>query len=110
MISTLMNIKILTVKVFIVVMLSVGLMGCIVQANFESRYDPACNIEKRHVTLSVKQVAKFGARNCRGEHACKVQLMTQLVGASIVLPVSAVVSGSIALIGNTLFWLQESDC
>lgn len=106
------NIKwhLLTLKIFIIVILGVGLMGCIVKPNIESKFDQGCNVEKHHITLSVKQIAKFGARNCRHHHECKAQFVTQIVGASIILPVSAIISGSIALVGNSLFWLQEKAC
>ena len=108
--STLVRVKAFKSKIFIVTLLSIGLMGCIVKPNIESTYDQGCNVEKHRITLSVEQVAKFGARNCRNQHACKAQLVTQVVGASIILPVSAIISGSIALVGNTLFWLQEIKC
>lgn len=55
-------------------------------------------------------MGEFGARDCRGEHACKAAIVSQFVTAGTALPVSAIVSGSIALVGNTIYWLQEDKC
>ncbi|MGB0835016.1 MAG: hypothetical protein ACPGR2_10895 [Psychrobium sp.] len=97
-------------RLFIIIFCAIGLMGCIVKPNFESSYNRDCNITQKRVTLSVEQVAEFGARDCEGEHACKAAIVTQVVTAGIALPVSAIISGSIALVGNTLYWLQEENC
>lgn len=91
-------------------LLCVGLTGCIVKPNFESSYNSECNITQKRITLSVEQVAEFDARNCNEEHECKAAIVTQFVTAGLSLPVSAVISGSIALVGNTLYWLQEEKC
>jgi len=97
-------------KVLITALLTMGLLGCIVKPNFEESYDHQCKITKKKITLSVEEVSEFGARNCRGNHECKAIIVSQFVTAGIVLPISAIVSGSIALVGNTIYWLQEDKC
>ena len=94
----------------LITLLCVGLTGCIVKPNFESSYNRQCDITQKRITLSVEQVAEFGARGCNGEHECKAAIVTQFVTAGISLPVSAIISGSIALVGNSLYWLQEEKC
>lgn len=63
-------------------------------------YDKRCQIEKRHMSLEVHQVATIAG--CANE-ACAAALV--LFGA--VTAATAVVSGSVVLVGNVVYWLEE---
>ena len=97
-------------KILIISALTFGLMGCVVYPNVTTNYSEKCKTEKKKIELSIEQVGDFKMRNCSGDHDCKAQFVSQLAGAAILLPVSAIVSGSIALVGNTMYWLQEQSC
>ena len=98
-------------KILIAVFFSLLISGCVVKPEMVKDYDPQCNIVKKKIKLSVKQISTFEAFACSGNHDCKAEFVAQVGGAVLLLPISAIVSGSIALVGNTLFWLQEQkDC
>ncbi|WP_371189275.1 hypothetical protein [Thalassotalea maritima] len=66
-----------------------------------------CQIEKKRIELTVEQLGNFKAINCLNNHDCKAAFLSQIVGAGLLLPVSAIVSGSIAVVGNTAYWMME---
>jgi len=72
-------------------------------------FDQQCNITKRTVELSVEQVDMFNGLHCHNSHSCKAEFVSTLFVAAVALPVSAIVSGSIALVGNSIYWLQEKS-
>jgi hypothetical protein len=62
---------------------------------------------KKEVKLSVEQVVGFNnSWNCSNEE-CLSQFFFQVVGSTIVFSTTAVISGSIAGVGNTLYWVEE---
>lgn len=83
------------------------LCSCVVKPTVTTVYDDDCQITKNKVELTVEQVNTFYQLNCSRSHDCKSQFVGQVVGAAIVLPLSAIISGSIALVGNTIYWLNE---
>jgi len=97
--------KLLPVSLF-----SVLATGCIVMPNVTTEYSERCQAEKKKIILTIEQEGEFGTRNCNGDHDCKAMFVGHIAGAAIIFPVSAIVSGSIALVGNTLYWLQERQC
>ena len=91
---------------FLSVFLSLTLSSCVVKPTFKSRYDEDCQMVKRHVHLSMEEVGRFGLMNCSNEE-CLSQFLMQVVGATILVSTTVVVSGSIAVVGNTLYWIDE---
>ncbi|MDP2561083.1 hypothetical protein [Psychrobium sp. 1_MG-2023] len=83
------------------------LSACVVQPNVVNNYDERCHVVKKKVELSVEQLEFFGALDCSDGRDCKDVFISEILGSAVVFPVSAIVSGSIALVGNTVFWLQE---
>jgi hypothetical protein len=77
-----------------------ALAGCIVVPQTRETYDPECRVMRREMTLEMTRVGGF--QSCSGD-TCKALLVT--TGA--VTAASAVVSGSIALVGNVVYWFEK---
>jgi hypothetical protein len=78
--------------------------GCIYYPKRVEVYDSDCNIKTRKLTLGV--IASNSVPNCSGGNAGPCLAAIAAVG-----PVTAVVSGSIVVIGNTLYYLEkEGPC
>jgi len=97
-------------KIFIIALISMGLWGCIVKPNFVESYDHQCRTIKKKVTLTVEEMTSIGEVDCDGNSDCKDEFIGQIIGSSLLLPISAIISGSIALVGNTVYWLQQDKC
>lgn len=74
--------------------------GCVYLPSTSTVYDEKCQIYERHMTLEVQQVGAI--LGCRGEECAGVLV---LVGAVTVA--TAVVSGSVVVIGNVVYWLEK---
>ena len=82
-------------------LLAAGLLSaCMVLPRTESVYDAECRLQRRQMVLDVHQVAAFGGCANQG-------CVALLVGAGVVTAASAVVSSSIAVIGNAVYWLER---
>ena len=79
-----------------VIAASVFVSSCIVYPKKVEYYDAECEIMVKKLTLEVEVVTQNA---CSYEEECLV-----LLGASAA---SAVVSGSIVVIGNTIYWLEK---
>jgi len=79
---------------------SAALAGCIVVPQTREVYDPECRLMTRQMTLEAAYVGGF--QRCAGE-GC----LALLSAAGAVTAVSAVVSGSIALVGNVVYWFER---
>jgi hypothetical protein len=74
--------------------------ACVVVPVVDMRADVSCDLTTRQVTLDVQQIAALGG--CYGD-AC----LAQLVVGGVVFATSLVVSGSVAIVGNTLHWIER---
>ena len=74
---------------------------------FTEKFDKKCQTVQKKVELSIEDAGIFGELECPNKEECKAQFLGQVLGSVIVLPVSAIISGSIAVIGNTVYWLEE---
>ncbi len=78
--------------------------GCVIVPITIESYDPDCRVATRHMELKAVQVAAFNA--CSGQGCDAALLATFGVTA-----VSAVVSGSIVVVGNMVYWAEHrADC
>ncbi|KQU71359.1 hypothetical protein ASE08_00235 [Rhizobacter sp. Root16D2] len=67
-------------------------------------YDEACQITARQMVLDVADVNVISS--CSGNHC-----VVQLVGQAALLAASTVISGSIVVTGNVVYWLEKKrDC
>ncbi len=77
------------------------LSGCLFLPKTTTDFDPKCRIVTRHMELEAQQMGYIGG--CGGGDAC----LGVLVVMGAVSAGSAVVSGSIAVVGNVVYWLEE---
>jgi hypothetical protein len=87
-------------------LLSSTLCACIVVPKKVSSYDTKCMITTQKIELTVEQVKTFNEIDCL-HRSCKAELMGAIATSSFATTASAIVSGSIALAGNTLYWLES---
>jgi hypothetical protein len=74
--------------------------GCVIVPVTTESFDPECRVVTRHMELKSVQLAQFQACQNVG---CQVDVIA-VVG---LVAVSAVVSGSIVLVGNVVYWSEH---
>ena len=77
-----------------------SLVGCIVVPQTQRVYDPDCKMHTHQVTLEAAVLGGF--HRCAGD-GC----LALLAAAGVVTAASLVVSGSIALVGNVVYWIER---
>jgi hypothetical protein len=87
-------------KRFALACLLVALGGCIYLPKTTTYYDPQCGSQERRMTLEAQQVAAFVG--CANEGCASL-----LVLAGAVTAASAVISGSVVVVGKTVYWLER---
>jgi hypothetical protein len=82
---------------------SLALSGCIFVPKDVTYYDKRCKIFAKKSTLESSDIIKFSA--------CDYRCGTMLASAGLVSAASLVVSGSITIIQNTIYWAEkEKNC
>jgi len=76
------------------------LEGCIYVPRSATIYDEDCKTSARHMTL---QATQLGAFSTCANQGC----VALLIGAGAVTAASAVVSGSIVVVGNVAYWIEK---
>ncbi len=80
---------------------SAGLLcACIAVPRTVQVCDPECRVQVRHITLEAAQLASFRRRANEG-------CLMLLAASAIVAAASGVISGSIAVIGNAVYWSER---
>ena len=74
--------------------------ACVFLPETTTRYDPDCGVTQRHMTLKAYQIAAFGG--CRNEGCAELLVLAGAVSAT-----SLVISGSIAVVGDAVYWLER---
>ena len=82
------------------VALAALLQACVVVPRTTTVYDEDCRIHARQMVLDIEQVGFFGGCANQG-------CVALLVGAGVVTAATAVVSGSIAVAGNIVYWFER---
>ena len=77
-----------------------ALQACVYVPKTTAIYDSDCQITTMHMDLEPVQIAALG--NCRNE-GCTALLVT----AGATAAASAVISGSIVVVGNAVYWFEE---
>ena len=85
----------------VTVTLSVMLSSCMVVPRTVTSYNQDCKVQERRITLEVKAVRQLA--NCVNGADCAGLLAIY----GIVASASAVVSGSIAVVGNVGYWAER---
>jgi hypothetical protein len=81
-------------------LLLLAVQGCVVVPQTREVYDAECRTLTKQVTLETAVVGGFGS--CSGDACAAV-----LVATGAVTAISAVVSGSIAVVGNVVYWFER---
>ena len=76
------------------------LAGCVMVPVERQTYDPDCRIARREITLEPAVIGGFG--HCHGNDCAAL-----LAAMGVVTAASVVVSGSIAVVGNVLYWFEH---
>lgn len=76
------------------------LQACVVVPRTDSVFDDDCKIMRKQMVLEVQQIGGFGGCSNDG-------CVTLLVATGVVAAASAVVSGSIAVVGNVVYWIER---
>lgn len=79
---------------------ALALAGCVVVPQTREVYDPDCQVHHKQIVLEAAVIGHFGS--CGGD-ACAAAMAT----FGIVAVATAVVSGSIAVVGNVLYWAEK---
>ena len=74
--------------------------GCIYLPRTTEVYDASCAVTARHMTMELHQIGAIG--RCQGQRCAELLVAAGAVGA-----VSAVVSGSIVVTGNVVYWFEK---
>ena len=77
-----------------------ALAGCVYLPRTTNAYDEECQVETRHLRLEATQIGAIGS--CNNRDCAYV-----LVALGAVAAATAVVSGSIVLVGNVVYWLER---
>ncbi len=76
------------------------LQACVYVPRTITIYDEDCKIHARQMVLQLEQIGVFGA--CVNQGCAAL-----LVGAGVVTAATAIVSGSIAVAGNIVYWFER---
>lgn len=81
------------------VLACMSLCSCIFLPQTTTRYDSDCGVVERHMSLQAYQIAAFGG--CRNEGCVELLVVTGVVSAA-----SLIVSGSVVVVGEAVYWLE----
>lgn len=94
-------------KVLLSIIFSLLLCSCAVMPEFTEKFDKKCQKVQKKVELTIEQTAMFDDLECSNKGDCKAMFLGNIIGSVIVFPVSAIISASIAVVGNTIYWVEE---
>jgi hypothetical protein len=75
--------------------------GCMVVPRTVSTYNADCQVVEKHMTLETQQVG--AVTGCHNNAEC----VSLLAVYGLVAATSAVVSGSVAVVGNVVYWVER---
>lgn len=94
----------------VLILLSSTIGACVVTPKKGGSYDEKCMVSTQKIVLTTEQMRTFDDIDCL-TRSCKEDVTGALVVATLTATTSAIVSGSVALIGNTLYWLEsQGEC
>ena len=96
-----------TFKILLISILIMFVYSCVVAPNIESKYDKTCQTYEKKVVLSIDGEWEPTQLECSSKKECKSDFIGKELISIIVFPVSAIISGTIAVVGNTVFWFNE---
>lgn len=86
------------------------LPACVVVPKKVASYDKTCKVALQKITLDVQKTESDTQWRCTNND-CAWDIPAEIAEAVFTTATSAVVAGSIALVGNTVYWLErEGEC
>lgn len=82
-------------------LVAVLLHGCLYFPRSTLVYDRECKTFTRHMVLGAEEIGPFG-------HCVNEGCVALLIGTGVVTAASAVVSGSVVVVGNVIYWLERT--
>jgi hypothetical protein len=90
----------------ILILFSSTACACVVVPKKVASYDEKCMVSTQKVELTMEQAQTFSDIDCINND-CKMEFVGAIASSALVTTTSAIVSGSIALVGNTFYWLES---
>jgi hypothetical protein len=87
-------------SLWVIALVALVLQGCVVVPHTTSTYNPDCQLVSEHMELQPIQIA--GMQSCQGNGCAAALAYYGAVAAA-----SVVVSGSIVVVGNAVYWVEE---
>lgn len=81
-------------------LLTLQLQACVFVPTTTTRYDQDCQILTRHMTMEPVQIAQLSS-------CTNTQCTDFMVVAGLTAAASAVISGSIVIVGNVVYWMEK---
>jgi hypothetical protein len=103
------DIKVFSKRVMIALftsMLSCTIAGCVVTPKKVASFDTKCMAYTNKIELTTEQIGLLDEVDCLTK-SCRTEVAAALVTSTIATTASTIVSGSIALIGNTFYWVES---
>jgi starvation-inducible outer membrane lipoprotein len=76
------------------------LAGCVLVPHTVQHYDADCRVTVRHMELQPVQIASI-------QHCANDGCLVLLAAAGATAAASAIISGSISIVGNVVYWLER---
>jgi hypothetical protein len=90
-------------KVMAIIALSFSVSSCVYYPKQIEYYDAQCDITAKKLVLETKEMKDA----CSGPNANDPQGKACLTGILTLSGVSAIVSGSVVVVGSTVYWLEK---
>jgi hypothetical protein len=90
-----------------VILAGVLASGCVIVPRTREGYDPECRFVTHSMELQAVQVSGFKACGVQGHYAGGDLCVAAWVASLGVTAASAVVSGSIVVVGNVAYWAER---
>ena len=81
--------------------------GCVIVPRTREGYDPDCQFVTHSMELEAVKVSEFQACGAQGHYAGNDLCVAAWVASLGVTAASAVVSGSIVVVGNVAYWAER---
>jgi hypothetical protein len=94
----------------LLILLSSSVCACVVVPKKVASYNEKCMVSTQKIELTMEQAETFSDASCTNND-CDIEFMGTIASSALLTTTSAIVSGSIALVGNTLYWLEsQGEC
>jgi hypothetical protein len=95
---------------FVLAATLISLNACVVVPKKVASYDQKCKVAVQRITLDIEDLGDNRSWSCTNDY-CAWDISAEIAQAAFTTATSAIVSGSIAVAGNTAYWLEsEGKC